>query len=91
MPPIKTTLAIIIIYSKTMKKLKGTIQIGTKRYSCEIKNGTYYVNGLIVDEFVKTLPPYELAKVTMVGLMALQDEMNGVKPPKGKYQYYMIS
>lgn len=66
------------------------IQIGTKKYSCEVKDGVRYIDGKTVDEFLKMLPLDEVIKMAKVGTMALEDEIQGEIPPKGKYQYYSL-
>lgn len=45
----------------------STIQIGGKKYPCEVKNGIRYVDGKTVDEFMSTLSFNELLDLAMLG------------------------
>lgn len=73
-----------------MAEYKGKIQIGSKIYDVEVKNDVRYIDGKTIDAFIETLSEDEMKQMALVGVMALKDEMKGVKPPKGKYQYYSI-
>lgn len=68
---------------------KKKVQIGDKWYECEVKDGIRYIGGMTVDEFLETQTDEQNEKAARVGAMAILDEMKGIKPPKGKYQYYM--
>lgn len=71
---------------------KGTIRLGGKEFEVKIEDGERYVkvkgNWLTVGDFVDGLSPEMKDRLAKVGKMALDDEKKGVKPPKGKYQYY---
>ena len=73
-----------------MSEYKGKVQIGSKIYSVEVKNGVRYIDGKTIDEFIATLNEDDMKKMAFVGAMALKDEIQGIKVPKGKYQYYSI-
>ena len=66
------------------------VQIGSKFYDAEVKKGIRYIDGKTVDEFARTLNKADIAKMVTVGKMAVEDELTGTNPPKGKYQYYSI-
>lgn len=71
-------------------ELKGTIQIGSKTYKHEVKDGVYFIDGKPADEFIETLSLEDKIRIAKVGKMALQDEIAGITPPKGKYRYYAM-
>ena len=72
------------------KKYKGRVQIGKKFYDVEVKNGERFIDGKTIYEFMETLNEDDLLRMAVVGKMAINDERIGIKPPKGKYQYYSI-
>lgn len=68
---------------------KSVVNIGGQNYEVEVKNGIRYIDGKTVDEFLETLDTETLLKASRVGKMAIDDEIKGVTPAKGKYQYYI--
>lgn len=71
------------------KKYTGKVNIDSKTYDVEVRDGERYIDGVTVEEFMKRLTPDQMVRAARVGVMALKDERDGVKSPKGKYQYYM--
>lgn len=60
-----------------MKKYKGNITISGKTYPCEVKKGIRYVNGLTIENFIKTLNTSQINEMATVGKQAIDNEKIG--------------
>lgn len=69
--------------------MKGKVNIDGIEYDVEVKNGERFIDGKTIDEFIKILSENQLLRAANVGIMALKDEKKGIKPAKGKYQYFI--
>lgn len=74
-------------------KFTGKIRFGGKEYQVKVENGERYIKvnkkWITANEFVeKHYTTEQLIRLAKVGKIALEDEIKGEKPKKGKYQYY---
>lgn len=60
------------------KEYKGIITIGGKEYQCEVIDGIAYANGMIIDEFIKTLPYEDLMNTALMGAMITDCKNDGI-------------
>jgi hypothetical protein len=67
------------------QEYKGIMTIARKQYEVQVLDGVCYVkNGdewMTSDEFLMTLPPYEIVKFATVGKMAIDAERRGETIP----------
>lgn len=74
-----------------MKAFKGKVKFNGAEYDVKVVDGIRLVKlhekWLTTDEFLELLPQHLLDNLAFVGKVALQDEIMGRKPEKGKYQY----
>jgi len=69
--------------------MSKTVDVNGKKYAVEIRGGVRFIDGKTVEEFCATLDKDTLLRASRIGKMAIEDEIKGIKPPKGKYQYYI--
>ncbi|MDD5006470.1 MAG: hypothetical protein PHS93_09535 [Candidatus Omnitrophica bacterium] len=67
-----------------MKKYKGLVSIGGRKYDCEVIDGERFIDGKTVDEFLKTLDPLTLCDMAIVGFNAVKNEIQN--KPRGGHQ-----
>jgi hypothetical protein len=63
------------------------IKISGREYKVEVINGKRFIDGMPIDDFLKTIDPLTMIDLANTGFAAVHDEIKGTKPRK--YQKMM--
>ncbi len=67
------------------RQYKGKLRLNGKTYHCAVINGERYINGIPAYDFLRNLPPVEIADLQFIGRVALEDAVIGVKQNAKRY------
>jgi len=70
--------------------MKGVIKVNSREYKYEItKDGEYLINGMKLEEFLEICTNEEKKAFCVVGIQKVQDVVDDVEAPQGKYKYIL--